>query len=178
MRKKPKYENKTMKKQFKKKRPPLPKFHKELRIAVDPQTGRYDPTALFAFWKRSPLWNLWQKEGITKDDPSLIRAFNYPVYILRDFRRWWLSQTDSDFYIRVPWTDFDDWLKKNGFTGKVDKHYIGKKNARPEQPVHDDDNRVQPEQRNCTLCNTFGQHSNVGGSICAMHAGGLNGYPK
>lgn len=167
-----------MRRGFKKKRVEFPKFQRELNITADPKTGRYDPDLLFAFWKRSPLWELWKKEGITKDDPSLIYALNYPEYILRDFRRWWLAQTDAEFYIRVPWTDFDDWLKKNGFTGKVDQNYM-KRFINAKEPVTSGMPRaastllhgggIQPQPRNCEVFGGDGQHHDGGDGICDLH---------
>ncbi|MBS0654666.1 MAG: hypothetical protein JSR46_02715 [Verrucomicrobia bacterium] len=157
-----------MKRHFKKQRPPLPKFQRKLTITIDPQTGRYDPDKLFAFWKKSPLWELWQKEGIDKNNSSLISALNYPEYILRDFRRWWLAQTDAEFYIRVPWTDFDDWLKKNGFTGKVDHNYMKRFVNANEDDALPDCGRFQPQPRTGQVFAGNREHCDDGNGICSF----------
>lgn len=160
-----------MRRHYKKKRLPLPKFHRDLHITVDPKTGRYDPDTLFAFWKRSHLWELWQKEGITKDNESLISALNYPEYVLRDFRRWWSAQTDSACFIQVPWQDFDDWLKKNGFTGKVDQNYMQRfVNAKDETDTALlDGRRIQPQPRNGKVFDSDRQHNDGGDGVCSIH---------
>jgi hypothetical protein len=98
-----------------------------LKFAWDEGSKSYDPQKLFAFWRRSKVLELWQAEGVSLQDFSLKLALNYPTHILTDFRLWYTAQTDNEHLVRCDWTSFDNWLKLNGYTGKVDKETFYKK---------------------------------------------------
>jgi len=96
---------------------------KAFLLAWDNNTQSFSPTLMFAYWHRSGLLEGWQKtEHI--DDWSMKIAMNYPDCVMKDFRKWSVAQTDQENWIKVPWNEFDTWLKRNGFTGKVDADYI------------------------------------------------------
>ena len=155
---------------FKKKKVLLPKFRRDLNIALT-HDGTYDPDLIFAYWKRSYLWALWQKEGMKKDDSSLKLALNYPEYVLRDFRRWWLAQTDAEHLIIVPWDETDKWLKKNGFTGKVDEKVMERfVNAGGKGSTADVNGAGgEQQQRDGEICCTRKANQHAGDGVCPMH---------
>lgn len=114
-----------------KKKVHLPRFvgRNQLKLAWNEQEQCYSPTRLFAFWHKSALFAAWKETQLLTGN-SLKHSLNYPDYVLRNFDRWWIAMTDFDYTITVPWDEFDVWLKRNGFTGCVDKNYISSKKSK------------------------------------------------
>lgn len=89
-------------------------------LTWSPSRQMHSPRRMFAYWNRSEMLKFWIKEfKIKLDDFAMKLAMNMPTSILRNFRKWYIAQTDNEFTIIVPWDDFNLWCLRNGFTGKV-----------------------------------------------------------
>jgi len=92
-----------------------------IKCAWNETEKNFSPTRTFAYWKRSSLLKEWRNLEVS--EANLKSSLNYPEYVIRDFRRWYLAQTDMAETVKVPWKDFDKWLKTNGYTGEVERSY-------------------------------------------------------